>query len=54
MGARARADEGADDLAPLRVRQSHHGGIGDIRVGRQDVLDFARVDVLPAADDHVP
>src|ERR1044072_6305169 len=42
-----------DLLAPVVVRNAEGGGVGDGGVGEQRGLDFGRVDVDPARDDHV-
>ena len=44
---------GTDLLAELVVRDTDHGSLGDRRVLIQDFLNLARIDVEPAADDHV-
>ena len=49
----ARHDERDHALAPSLVRLADHGHVGHVRVAGQRVLHFDRVDVLPAADDHV-
>src|SRR5207244_4278619 len=43
----------AQFLTVLRVRYADHLYVGDVRVGVEELLDLARVDVLSAADDHV-
>ena len=40
-------------LAVFLVWAPDHGGFGDLRKLMDDDFDLARVDVLPAADDHV-
>src|SRR5690606_14772981 len=42
-----------DGLDPFVVGQSDHRALAHRLVGEQGVLDFARVDVVAAADDHV-
>jgi hypothetical protein len=44
---------GEDLLAVPLVRYADHLHIGDLGVGVEELLDLARVDVLPASDDHV-
>ena len=46
-------DGGADVLTQRVVGHSEHGGLADTRVGVEDLLDLARVDVISAADDEV-
>ena len=46
-------DEGDDFLAPVGMRPTHHRTLEDCRMTKQDFLDFARVDVGAATDDHV-
>jgi hypothetical protein len=40
-------------LAPARVGQAHHRGLGHAGPGAGDVLDLGGVDVLAAGDQHV-
>jgi hypothetical protein len=44
---------GDHDLAPALVGPADHRGFGDVRRFDQQVLDFGRVDVLAAGNDHV-
>ena len=44
---------GADFLAEIGMRDSDHGDLSDGLVLVQDLLDLARVHVVPAADDQV-
>ena len=46
-------DRGADLLAEGLVRDADDGGLGDGGVLVEHLLDLARVDVQPAADDQV-
>ena len=46
-------DDGVDRFAPLVGRHAEHGGVHDVGMGVQHRLDLGRVDVHPAADDHV-
>ena len=43
----------ADFLTKGVVRYPHHGYLGDSRMLVQRLLDFARIDVVPAANDQV-
>src|SRR5579859_6668877 len=51
--ARARYDDRAADLAPALVGYRDHGALGDGGVLEDGLLDLGRIDVLPAADEHV-
>ena len=53
VGAGEALDERADDLAVLRVGHAHDLDVLDAGHRVEELLDLARVDVLPAADDHV-
>ena len=53
VGAVAELDPGAQLLAVLLVGDADHLHVLDVGVGVEELLDLARVDVLPAADDHV-
>ena len=53
VGAVLEDDDRGHRLLPLRVLAADHGGVGDLGVAQQDLLDFGRDDVLAAADDHV-
>jgi hypothetical protein len=59
LGQRRRArgipgdDERPADLAEYRVGHADHGRARDLRVAREEVLDLRRVDVVPAADEHL-
>ena len=53
FGVRLQLDDGRHALAPVRVLQSEHDGVGDRGVLVENVFDLARVDILTAADDHV-
>src|SRR5215212_1052573 len=44
---------GGDLFAVLLVRDAVYLHVGDVRVGVEELLDLARVDVLAAPDDHV-
>src|SRR5271166_2450057 len=44
---------GTDLLAEFVMQDPDHGNLGDRRVLIQDLLDLARIDIEPAADDHV-
>src|SRR5687768_1920802 len=46
-------DPGAQLLAVLLIRYADHLDVLDVGMGVQELLDLARVDVLPTADDHV-
>ena len=46
-------DHRAHHLAPEPVRHPDHDRLGHRRVAQQHGLDLARVDVLPAPDDHL-
>src|SRR6202000_262600 len=46
-------DHRGDLLAPVVVGDADHRRVDHRRVGDQDLLDLPRVDVLPAADDHL-
>src|SRR6476646_9011199 len=46
-------DDRLDRLAPLLVRHTDDGDLGNAWVRADDVLDLAREDVEPARDDHV-
>jgi len=46
-------DHGGHRLLPLGVLTADDGGVGDLGVAQQHLLDFGRDDVLAAADDHV-
>ena len=46
-------DEGDDGLAPSLVRSADHCRFQHGRMARQRILDFARIDVLAAGNDHV-
>ena len=48
------ADDEGDRLLPLDViGDRHHGGLRDVGMPLQHPLDFGRIDVLAAADEHV-
>ena len=49
----ARGDHRDDALAVVGVRQADHRDVGDVGVRGQGALDFDRVDVVAACDDHV-
>src|SRR5699024_11186724 len=53
LGAFAHSDPGADLLAVLHIRYADHLDVGDVGVGVEELLDLARVNVLPAPDHHV-
>src|SRR5437868_5570138 len=53
LGPRPMDDEGDDALPPLVVRDADHRRFGNGRIGEQDPLDLARVDVVAAGDDDV-
>ena len=50
---RVRNDERRDDAAPFRIGQSHDRRFLHARTPVEHLLDFARIDVLAAGDDHV-
>ena len=52
-GAALEHDDRGHRLLPLGVLAADHGGVGDLGVAQQHLLDFGRDDVLAAADDHV-
>src|SRR5690606_23095704 len=52
-GAGGRLDDGGDRLAPLLVRDAEHRAFAHSGEGEDAALDLRRVDVEPAADDHV-
>src|SRR6476469_1898443 len=52
-GVGARADPRHHLLAISLARYADHLGVDDVSVREEILLDFARVDVLAAADDHV-
>ena len=49
----AQHDERTQALAEVRVLDADHRGVGDRRVGDEQLLDLAREDVLAARDDHL-
>src|SRR4029077_20045211 len=51
--ARARHHAGADALAKPRIGYAHHGGVAHLRMLIENFLDLARIDVGPAADQHL-
>src|SRR5262249_34196471 len=52
-GVLSRLDPGDNLLAILHVRNTNHLHLADTWTGKQELLYFARVDVLSAADDYV-
>ena len=52
-GPLAQDDDGLDRLAPLRVGNPNHRAVGHRRMGEQDILHHAGIDVLSAGYDHV-
>jgi hypothetical protein len=46
-------NEGRDHLPPFPIGDADHGRIRNAGVRKQDVLDLARIDILPAPNDHV-
>src|SRR5690348_2414578 len=53
FGTGAQGYDGHDLLAEPFVRLADHGRLEDVGVGPQDLLDLARVDVVPAPDYQV-
>ena len=52
-GARAQDDAGAELLAILRIGHAHALHVLHFGMAVQELLDFARIDVLAAANQHV-
>src|SRR6186997_1567898 len=52
--AGARLDRRVDALAPVVVGHAEDGGVLDLGMAVERVLDLGRVDIDPARDDHVP
>lgn len=46
-------DPGADDFAELPVRNAEYLDVADRRMGKQELFDLTRVDILAAANDEV-
>jgi hypothetical protein len=46
-------NDGAHFLAPAFARNAEDCGLGHRAMTKQDALHLGRIDVLPAADDHV-
>ena len=53
LGAVLEDDDRGHRLLPLGVLAPDHGGVGDLGVAQQHLLDLGRDDVLAAADDQV-
>src|SRR5579884_142184 len=53
VGARLGDDDGEDSLTPFPVRYPDERGVLDLWMLAQQLLDFDRVDLLAAADDHI-
>src|SRR3569833_2807213 len=51
--ARRGPDDGCDLFAPFLVRQPDHRDLAHTWVSKQSLFELARIDILPAADDHV-
>src|SRR6267378_6351039 len=50
---RRRPNKRRYDFTPFLVRQSNDGDVPDLGMTEQQFLEFARIDVLTAANDHV-
>ncbi len=46
-------DPGADDFAELPVGNAEYLDVADRRMGKQELFDLARVDILAAANDEI-
>src|SRR5690606_38113897 len=51
--AAAQHDDRAHRFAPFVIRHTDHRAFGDIGVGQYRLLDFARINVFTAGNDHV-
>ena len=52
-GVSSRNDESGDGFAPLVVGRAYYGDHKDARMSCEHILYVARINIEPAADDHV-
>ena len=46
-------DPGCNLLAEFPIRDAEHGDVADLVIPEQEFLDFPRINIFSAADDHV-